>query len=88
MPKIQFAKSAGANIVWQQFGSGPDVVAIPPLCSNVEIIWENPYYRRFLHHLGAHVRITAFDKRGIGMSDTPGWGGATRSHSATGCNAR
>ena len=44
-------------------------MAIPPLCSNVEIVWESPYYRRFLNHLKQHVRVTAFDKRGIGMSD-------------------
>ena len=52
-----------------QFGSGPDVLAIPPLVSNVELVWEHEIYRRFLEYAAQHVRITGFDKRGIGLSD-------------------
>ena len=69
IPEVHYAKVDGLRIAWQQYGVGPDVVAIPPLISNIEINWEHEYYRRFLEHLGAHLRITDFDKRGIGLSD-------------------
>ena len=54
---------------WQQWGSGPDVFVVPPLISNCELIWEQELYRRGLEYQGEHVRVTAFDKRGIGLSD-------------------
>lgn len=68
-PPVSFANSGGVNIAWHTFGSGPDVIGIPPLCSNIEFVWQSPYYRRFLNHMASHVRVTAFDKRGIGLSD-------------------
>ena len=70
IPEVRYALVDGLRIAWQQFGAGPDVVAIPPLISNIEINWEHEYFRRFLFHLGAHVRVTDFDKRGIGLSDS------------------
>jgi class 3 adenylate cyclase len=39
------------------------------LVTNIEIVWEHEFYRRFFEYIGRHVRITAFDKRGIGLSD-------------------
>ena len=69
IPDVHFAHADGVNIAWHQFGAGPDVVCIPPLVSNVELVWEHKYYRRFLEYLGDHLHIVAFDKRGIGLSD-------------------
>jgi len=69
VPEVRYAKVDGLRIAWQQYGTGPDVLAIPPLISNIEINWEHEYYHRFLEHLGAHLRVTDFDKRGIGLSD-------------------
>jgi class 3 adenylate cyclase len=69
IPEVRYAKVDGLRIAWQQHGEGPDVVGIPPLISNMEIRWEHEYYRRFLLHVGQHIRITDFDKRGIGLSD-------------------
>ena len=37
--------------------------------SNIELVWEHEFYRRFFEYIARHVRITAFDKRGIGLSD-------------------
>ena len=37
--------------------------------SNVEMAWEHEAYRRVLERMGRYVRVIAFDKRGIGMSD-------------------
>ena len=39
------------------------------MVSNVELIWEQELYRRALEYYGEHVRVTHFDKRGIGLSD-------------------
>lgn len=69
VPDIRFADAGGVHIAWQQFGNGPDVLAVPPLVSNVELFWEHEYYRRFLEYIGRHLRVTQFDKRGVGMSD-------------------
>jgi class 3 adenylate cyclase/esterase/lipase len=69
VPDIQFTKSGDVNIAYQRYGTGPDVVIIPPLVSNVEIMWENELWRRVLEFQGQHIRTLHFDKRGIGMSD-------------------
>jgi class 3 adenylate cyclase len=68
-PEVRFADAGGVRIAWEQFGSGPDVLLVPPLVSNIELVWEEPEFRRYLHYLGGHVRVTAFDKRGVGSSD-------------------
>jgi class 3 adenylate cyclase/alpha-beta hydrolase superfamily lysophospholipase len=69
VPEVFFAEAGDVRIAWQQFGSGPDVVTVPPLVSNVEIVWEHEFYRRYLEYIARFVRVTAFDKRGIGLSD-------------------
>ena len=69
VPEVRFADADGVSIAWQQFGDGPDVLVIPPLVSNVELVWEHAYYRRFLEYVGRYVRLTLFDKRGVGLSD-------------------
>lgn len=66
---IRFASSDGVHIAYQQYGEGPDVVLIPPIVSNIELGWEEETWRRLREHVGRHVRVTEFDKRGIGCSD-------------------
>jgi class 3 adenylate cyclase/DNA-binding SARP family transcriptional activator/pimeloyl-ACP methyl ester carboxylesterase len=68
-PETRFTDSDGSAIAWCEWGSGPDVLVVPPLLSNVELQWEHEIYRRYLERIGRHVRIVAFDKRGIGLSD-------------------
>jgi pimeloyl-ACP methyl ester carboxylesterase/DNA-binding CsgD family transcriptional regulator len=68
IPEVRFADADGLDIAWHQFGEGPDVLCIPPLVSNVELVWEHKYYRRFLEYLAGHLHVVAFDKRGIGLS--------------------
>jgi len=66
---IKFAKSGDVHIAYQRFGSGPDVVLIPGLISNVELAWEQEVYRRAREHVGRFVRFLEFDKRGTASSD-------------------
>lgn len=70
IPEVQFAKSDdGLNIAYQRFGSGPDLVWVPGLVSNIEIGWEHEVYRRAMLHVADHCTMLHFDKRGIGCSD-------------------
>ena len=70
VPEVQYATTkAGQRLAWQQWGSGPDVLVVPPSVSNIELIWEQELWRRALEYFGAHARVTAFDKRGMGLSD-------------------
>ena len=66
---MRFAEVDGLGIAWQQFGEGPNCLVIPPLVSNIEMYWENEMFRRVLECHGQHMRVTHFDKRGIGLSD-------------------
>ncbi|HZU79619.1 MAG TPA: adenylate/guanylate cyclase domain-containing protein [Acidimicrobiales bacterium] len=68
-PDTQYVLSDGLHIAYQAFGSGPDVVMIPPLVSNVELSWDHELYRRVLEFDAQHLRVVMFDKRGIGSSD-------------------
>lgn len=69
-PDTLYALSDGLHIAYQRFGSGPDVVLIPPLVSNVELQWDHELYRRVLELDSRYLRLLIFDKRGIGCSDT------------------
>lgn len=66
---IRYARSGDLNIAYQRFGSGPDVVVIPGLVSNVELAWEHEVYRRCREYIGRYVRVLEFDKRGMASSD-------------------
>jgi class 3 adenylate cyclase/pimeloyl-ACP methyl ester carboxylesterase len=66
---VRFVEVDGLAIAWQQFGVGPDCLVIPPLVSNVELYWEHEFFRRWMEFHARHMRVTHFDKRGIGLSD-------------------
>ncbi len=75
VPPVRFAQARGARLAYQQFGAGPDVVAIPPMAQNIEVAWEWPDIRTMLERLGSFCRYLHFDKRGTGASDRRGVGG-------------
>lgn len=68
-PDTLYALSDGLHIAYQRFGSGPDLVIVPPLVSNVELSWDHEVDRRVLEFDALHARVLMFDKRGIGCSD-------------------
>ncbi len=57
------------RIAYMTWGEGPTTVISPPIISNIEMAWENDFYRRVFERMGRHIRVITFDKRGIGMSD-------------------
>lgn len=70
-PPVKFATSSDdVRIAYTTWGEGPHLVYVPPIMSNVEMVWENDRYRRVLERVGQHASVIAFDKRGIGMSES------------------
>lgn len=68
-PQTRFAQARGARLAYQDFGSGPAVVAVPPMAQNIEVAWEWPAIRSMLQRFGSFSRWVQFDKRGTGASD-------------------
>jgi class 3 adenylate cyclase len=70
VPETRYAKSDGLDIAYQSFGAGEHtLVAVPPIVSNIELVWEDAGWARFLRRLGTFCRVIQFDKRGTGMSE-------------------
>ena len=66
-----YAKSSGVNIAYKVVGDGPrDLVYVPGFVSNIEMMWEDPGFARFLEGLASFSRLIIFDKRGTGLSDS------------------
>jgi pimeloyl-ACP methyl ester carboxylesterase/DNA-binding CsgD family transcriptional regulator len=69
-PETRYARSGSLNIAYRVFGEGPvDLIMVPGFISHVEYAWKEPSLARFLRKLSAFCRVTAFDKRGMGLSD-------------------
>lgn len=67
---IRYARTGGVSLAYQVFGSGPvEVVTVPPMAQNIELMWERPEYRRVLTRVASFARLVHFDKRGTGLSD-------------------
>ena len=70
IPETHYARSAdGLELAYQQWGDGPRLLLVPALVSNVELDWEHEFNRRAREHLGRHLCVVEFDKRGMGLSD-------------------
>lgn len=70
MPDINYAKSGDVNIAYQVVGDGPvDLLYAAGWVTNLEIMWEDPGFARFLNRMASFARLICFDKRGIGLSD-------------------
>jgi len=60
----------GVDIAYQAFGSGMlDVVFLTGLSSNLDMMWTDPGYDRFLRRLSTLGRVIAIDRRGTGLSE-------------------
>lgn len=69
-PETRYARSDDVNVAYQVVGEGPlDLVYVPGWVSNVDVMWEEPSYARFLRRLASFARLIVFDKRGTGLSD-------------------
>ena len=70
-PETRYAKTAdGVHIAYQVVGEGPvDMVFVMGWVTNVEAMWDDPDFARFLDRLASFSRLILFDKRGVGLSD-------------------
>jgi pimeloyl-ACP methyl ester carboxylesterase len=70
-PETRYAKTAdGVHIAYQVVGDGPvDMVFVMGWVTNVEAMWDEPDFARFLGRLASFSRLILFDKRGVGLSD-------------------
>jgi pimeloyl-ACP methyl ester carboxylesterase/class 3 adenylate cyclase len=69
-PETRYAHSGDVAIAYQVVGQGPiDIVFVPGLVSNVEMLHEMPGYTDFFDRLAGFSRVVSFDKRGQGLSD-------------------
>jgi pimeloyl-ACP methyl ester carboxylesterase len=68
-PEIRYARNGDVAIGYAVVGDGPVDIAYLSSFSNLEAIWENPLYARFLRALGGFARLIVVDKRGTGVSD-------------------
>jgi pimeloyl-ACP methyl ester carboxylesterase len=67
---IQYAESGDVHIAYQVIGDGPlDLVCVMGAFTNLNVLWEDPEYRRFCERLASFSRLILFDKRGMGLSD-------------------
>jgi class 3 adenylate cyclase len=69
-PVVQYAQSGELSIAYMTHGEGPlDLVYVPGFISNLDLMWELPFYRHMIERLAAFGRVITFDKRGTGLSD-------------------
>jgi pimeloyl-ACP methyl ester carboxylesterase/class 3 adenylate cyclase len=70
-PETRYAKTAdGVHIAYQVVGDGPvDMVFVMGWVTNIEAMWDDPDFARFLSRLATFSRLILFDKRGVGLSD-------------------
>jgi class 3 adenylate cyclase len=68
-PEIRYARNGDVSIGYSVVGDGPiDIAYLSPF-SNLEAVWDNKHYARFLKTLGSFARLLVIDKRGTGVSD-------------------
>ena len=69
-PETRYAKSGDLNIAYQVVGDAElDLIYVPGLISNVELMWDEPAHAHVLDRLASFSRLILFDKRGTGLSD-------------------
>jgi pimeloyl-ACP methyl ester carboxylesterase/class 3 adenylate cyclase len=70
MARAYYAKNGDIHIAYQVQGNGPlDLVLCDGASTHLDVLWEEPSYRRFCEQLASFTRLIRFDKRGMGLSD-------------------
>ncbi len=62
-------RTRAGTLAYQEFGSGPALLIVPPLAQHIEMMWEQPAFWRPLQRLASGFRVVLFDKLGTGLSD-------------------
>jgi len=68
--EVRYARNGEVSLAYTVVGDGPiDLVYSPGIWSNLDVMWEEPRWARFLDRLASFSRLIVFDMRGIGLSD-------------------
>ena len=69
-PAVRYAENGDVHVAYQVVGDGPlDLVYVMGALTNLNVLWDDPEYRRFCERLASFSRLILFDKRGMGLSD-------------------
>ena len=67
---VRFCAAAdGVRLAYALHGSGPPLVRVATWLSHLELDWESPVWRHWLHRLGERHTLVRYDERGCGLSD-------------------
>ena len=67
---MQYAVNGDVHIAYTVVGDGPvDLIYAPGIWSNLDVMWEDRRWARFLDRLASFSRLIVFDMRGVGLSD-------------------
>src|SRR3989440_10158684 len=68
--EIRYAKNGDVHIAYTVVGDGPvDLVYTTGIWSNIDVMWDEPRWARYLDRLASFSRLILFDMRGVGLSD-------------------
>lgn len=68
--EVRYARSGDVHIAYTVVGDGPiDLVYTAGIWSNLDVMWEEPRWARYLDRLASFSRLIVFDMRGVGLSD-------------------
>jgi len=69
-PDVAYARNGKIAIAYEAVGDGPiDLVYLPGFINNLEVMWSNPLFARFLERMASFSRLIIIDRRGAGLSD-------------------
>jgi pimeloyl-ACP methyl ester carboxylesterase len=66
---IEFARNGDIRVAYSVVGAGPVDLLHLFTFNNLDLIWENPLYARFLESIASFTRLILVDRRGQGVSD-------------------
>jgi hypothetical protein len=70
IPETRYGWNGEVALAYQVVGSGPpDLLYLPGVLSNVDVMWESEHYARFLRRLAGFARLLLMDRRGYGCSE-------------------
>jgi hypothetical protein len=60
--EVRYARSGDLSIAYTVHGAGPlDIVYVPGFISNLDLMWDLPFYRYIVERLSAFGRVITFD---------------------------
>lgn len=59
----------GVQLAWAEAGAGPTLVKAANWLSHLDLDWDSPVWRHWIHFFASHFRFVRYDERGCGMTD-------------------